>query len=482
MSEIILKSKKIVDFYAHNTSFDPEAMNLFLIDFLEQIIHGMSSNVISSVNSQILSNVGELSSKLNLLSSNVLKLNEDITNSFSLKFQEAKKDYMEDYKNILYNNLTNNNEKINSLLQQNNSQLLDKTTLLLNDIVPKNNHEQTSSIKDSISKFQNILLEETAKVLESTNKDESLKQFLQNFENKYSQLIQPFHSIISSSEERIQKEISHLKDKTFPENLQNDMNDFFSKFKNSSHKGNLGEAQLEIIINQLFPSAEIINTSALRASCDFKIIRQNYEPILIETKHYDRNVTLDEVKKFIRDIEEQKCNGIFLSQTSGITSKQNFQIDMHGENIVIYVHNLKYDSSIIKMAVDVIDNLSEKLDSARLNNDDAFTMTEETLQEINREYIDFANKKLGFIELIKETNKKMLTQIEDIKFPNLSKMLTQKCGTILNNENKIIVCSICNKFTATNNKSLAAHQRGCKKRINSNNISVDTTKLNINSR
>ena len=47
-------------------------------EFLEQIIHGMSSNVISSVNSQILSNVGELNAKMSILSSNVLKLNDDI--------------------------------------------------------------------------------------------------------------------------------------------------------------------------------------------------------------------------------------------------------------------------------------------------------------------------------------------------------------------------------------------------------------------
>ena len=473
MSEIVLTSKKIVDFYKHNKNFDCEAMNLFLIDFLEQIIHGMSSNVISSVNSQILSNVGELNAKMSVLSSNVLKLNDDIVNSITIKLQETKKDYIEDYKTILFNNLSTNNEKVSSLLQQNTSQLVDKTTLLLNDIVPKNNNEQTSSIKESLSSFQNLLLEETNKVLQSTNKDESLKLFVQNFENKYSQLIQPFNSIISSSEERIQKEITQLKDKCISENLQNDMNDFFNKFKNSSHKGNLGEIQLETILNQLFPSSEIINTSSLRASCDFKIKRQHYDNIVIETKHYDRNVTLDEVKKFIRDIEEQKCNGIFLSQTSGITSKQNFQIDIHGENIVIYIHNVKYDSSIIKMAVDVIDNISDKIQSFYSNEDNSFSISEEVIQEINKEYIDFVNRKMNFLELIKETNKKMLSQIDEIKFPSLSKLLTQKCGTILNNENKSIVCSICNKFTASNNKSLAAHQSGCKKRMSS--IIVDTS-------
>ena len=114
MSEIVLKSKKIIDFYKHNTNFDCEAMNLFLIDFLEQIIHGMSSNVISSVNSQILSNVGELNAKMSILSSNVLKLNDDIVNSITIKLQETKKEYIEDYKTILFNNLSTNNELFRS--------------------------------------------------------------------------------------------------------------------------------------------------------------------------------------------------------------------------------------------------------------------------------------------------------------------------------------------------------------------------------
>ena len=54
-----------------------------------------------------------------------------------------------------------------------------------------------------------------------------------------------------------------------------------------------------------------------------------------------------------------------------------------------------------------------------------------------------------------------------------SKIITQNCGSILNNENAEIICNICNKFSATNNKSLAAHQRACKR-----NIKNDTIKIN----
>jgi hypothetical protein len=53
-----------------------------------------------------------------------------------------------------------------------------------------------------------------------------------------------------------------------------------------------------------------------------------------------------------------------------------------------------------------------------------------------------------------------------------------KCGSILNNENEMITCSICNNFHASNNKALSAHQRACKKRnsLNPAQINVKTEK------
>ena len=111
--------------------------------------------------------------------------------------------------------------------------------------------------------------------------------------------------MISSSEDRINREICNIKNNLMSGSLLNELSDFFSKFKNSSYKGQLGENQLETILNNLFPSSEIFNNTSIRASCDFRINRYDYPSLLVETKQYDRNVTLDEVKKFIRDIEEQ---------------------------------------------------------------------------------------------------------------------------------------------------------------------------------
>ena len=453
MEEIVIKNKKIVEFYEKNKHISIDNINLIIVDLLEQLINGMNNSINASVSSQIFNEIHNLSNNIN-------KINQEISNNLFGRLQDTKKEYMDDFKELTSNNLNNNNDKLSLILQQNTNQLIDKTNLLLNEMIPKNN----DTIKDQINNLHKYILDDTKQLLNSMNKEESLNIFLQNFENKYTQLIQPFYSIVNTSEERINKEINAVKNNLMPDTLQKELSDFFSKFKNSSYKGQLGENQLETILNQLFPSGEIINTSSIRASCDFKIQRFEKSPIFIETKHYDRNVTLDEVKKFIRDIEEQKCNGVFLSQNSGITSKQNFQIDMCNNNILIYLHNVAYDPTIIKTAIDIIDHLSEKLSTIEKIDTNEFSISEESMNEINKEYSQFIQKKLSFIEFVKDNHKKLLIQIDEFKFPTLSKIITQKCGNILVNDNQNIICSICNKFSAQNNKALAAHQRGCKKK------------------
>ncbi len=453
MEDIVIKNKKIIEFYEKNKHISIDNINLIIVDLLEQLINGMNNSINASISSQIFNEIHNLSNNIN-------RINQEISNNLFGRLQDTKKEYMDDFKELTSNNLNNNNDKLSLILQQNTNQLIDKTNLLLNEMIPKNN----DTIKDQINNLHKYILDDTKQLLNSMNKEESLNIFLQNFENKYTQLIQPFYSIVNTSEERINKEINAVKNNLMPDTLQKELSDFFSKFKNSSYKGQLGENQLETILNQLFPSGEIINTSSIKASCDFKIQRFEKLPIFIETKHYDRNVTLDEVKKFIRDIEEQKSNGVFLSQNSGITSKQNFQIDMCNNNILIYLHNVAYDPTIIKTAIDIIDHLSEKLSTIEKIDTNEFSISEESMNEINKEYSQFIQKKLSFIEFVKDNHKKLLNQIDEFKFPTLSKIITQKCGNILVNDNQNIICSICNKFSAQNNKALAAHQRGCKKK------------------
>jgi hypothetical protein len=462
---IIVKNKRLLTFYTENPLINFEAVNILFLDLIEKLTLDMTSTMTSTINSQILSSVNEIKQDNKFIQSNIKLLSSELNNSINSKFLDSKKEYIEETKNIIFNSLTNSNEIISKLLNQNTSQLIDKTTLLLHDIVPKSNEIQYRQLESSMSAFQKSIEEDTKKLLNVVDKEDSLNKFYNVFETKSNNLLlQPLYSFINATEERINKNVSSVNDNNnnfSHEKIFNDLSDFLGKYKNSSYKGQFGENQLETVLNQLYPTGEIINTSGKSACCDFRINRQNLPTILIETKNYERNVTIDEVKKFIRDIDLQKCHGIFLSQHSGITSKQNYQIDIKGSNILVYIHNVDYCPNTIKIASDIIDSLSGKLSEIE-DNTEVIHIPQEIIDDINKEYIHFIERKSKIIEYSKEFIKKLSNDIEDIKFPSLSKFISSKCGSILNDE--IIMCDICHNFNANNNKSLSAHKRACKKK------------------
>ena len=85
---------------------------------MDQLQNGQHNSL---VNSQILTHVDELKSNVQEL----LKSNENISDKVLLKMRDCQKEYVEEYKYVLSNNLSHNNEKINSLVHQNTLNLID---------------------------------------------------------------------------------------------------------------------------------------------------------------------------------------------------------------------------------------------------------------------------------------------------------------------------------------------------------------------
>jgi hypothetical protein len=90
----------------------------------------------------------------------------------------------------------------------------------------------------------------------------------------------------------------------------------------------MGESQLFMVLNKMFPTSCVNDMTGQKASGDFMLKRIN------KTRNLDRNQRLrqqraEETDKFIRDVAQQKCNGIFLSQSSGISLKENYQIEFN---------------------------------------------------------------------------------------------------------------------------------------------------------
>ena len=161
------------------------------------------------------------------------------------------------------------------------------------------------------------------------------------------------------------------------------------------------------IVESLYPAAHIEAVGQTKETGDIILTRNHKPKILLENKLWNRSVVQAEVTKFIRDIEVQNCCGIFLSQGGKITTKDNYEINIHNGNVLVYVHDVNNDPDKIKLAVDIVDHLKCKLDEFA-GEESTDNISKEMLDTINVEYQNFAASKTSLIKLTKEFNKKFM--------------------------------------------------------------------------
>jgi hypothetical protein len=376
---------------------------------------------------------------------------------------DIKREYIEDVKNIINNNT---NDKITVLFEKHNSQLIDKTQILISDIIPKSQEHYYKQIYDSIQIFQKSLSEDTRELLKymdkNTSKD-SIKEFISQFDAKSSLMIQtvqqPIYSFISASEERINNNIAGLKDNSSMTNISQikAIEEFAIHInKQRSRVTSNPNKEVEKILNQLYNTSKIIPVN----NAHYLMTRFAKPTVFVQSTNSETNIGEDEIRTFINHIEQNNCNGVFLSQCSGITNKSNYQIEIYAGNIAVYVHSVDYSLEKISIAIDIIDNLYSKIGD--LNKSENYSVPKEVLDEINREYHAFITQKETLSNILKESHKKILSQLDDLKFPSLDKFLSTKYSSI---QKQGFKCNLCNTFTVFTLKGLAAHKRGCSRKI-----------------
>ena len=456
MSKHLLSTdnKRIYDFYKKNSSINFETMNLIMIDFIEKLSTDLNTTISSTINNEILSSVKELKQQLTNVSHNL----NDILSS-------QNKEYLNNIKTIVKLSSTEESDKIIQQLNRNTEQYVDK----LSSLIPNSENK----IQDNLHSFQKTLTSDIKNFLSSNNSQSSFSDFISGLDSKIQAMQQPIYTFITASQEQISNKINeNLTDKSKQDKLYDNLTDFLSKYKSSSsYKGQYSENLLENTLNTLYPSAYIDNTHALKASGDFIIRREERDDILIENKDYKVNINLDEIKKFLRDVNEQKMHGIFLSQFSGIVSKPNFFIEIHDGKVLVYLHNVEYNSDKINTAVNIIDNLSSKLSSINDSEEEnGFSINKDLLDKINNEFQTFLTQKETIYNNIKEMQRRLLSQLDELTFPTLSTYLNSKYASP---QNCSFACDVCGSFFQ-NKKALASHKKVHKKSKNDSIISIET--------
>ena len=409
-----------------------------------------------------------------------------------------------------------NSNKMISLFDSTNNHIVDKTTLLVNQLIPENN-KANKQLQEDINKFYSTIHEETKQIItdnkqfdkhilelvqlqnerkgtETLDKEKTdkllfdmnaflstskMETLIHNFEIKYESLIsgihQPILQVISLNDEKINKNIN--KQQETQEKMLLNLDDFLNKYKNnSSLKGKFSENHLHKVLVHMFPTSEIIDTSKQSHFCDILLKRENKSDILFENKDYADNVSSDEIRKFAFDCETHKINGIMLSQNTGIIGKPNYHIDIVKNKVLVYIHNVDYSSNKIQIAIDIIDTLTNKLKEFDEESDDASEneniISQEVLLEINNEMNKFATHKETIINMIKESHKRIIDEVKIISIPSLDKYLFSKFGS----SKTTYPCKICNLFVGNCERSLRSHQKGkeCKSKIQITESKEDT--------
>ena len=442
-----VNNKRIHDYYKKNPSIDFESMNLVLLDFMDKISNDMSKVLQNTLQGQLLQEVKDIKGQLSVLQEGVLG-----------KITETNKSFLETLKLLLSMNSSEHSEKIVQLLQKHSETFVDKITNLL----PKTQEETQRKIQDQLALLQKTIQCDFQQFMIQNKPETNLSDFLSSFDSKLSMLQQPIVQMIQSNQEQVSNKLTTVKDdllvnKTTNERLYTEMSEFLHKYKASSQfKGQYSEHMLETILTEMFPTASIENTTAQTACGDFMIHREGYQDILIENKNYERNVDLDEIKKFLRDVNNKECSGIMMSQLSGIVSKPNFFIEIHNGKVLIYLHKVYFSKEQIKMAIDVIDHLSSRLETIVTGEQEhGFNIRKDVLDKINEEVQLFVKNKELMTATIKESTRKLLAHVEELQLPTLTLYLNDKYASI---QNQAFVCETCNHSFPTK-KGLAMHKK-----------------------
>lgn len=313
--------------------------------------------------------------------------------------------------------------------------------------------EVMRGLKDDIRMIMSNSINEK---LEPTLRDKLKEQqsnLVDNFSYKLEHILENKISVLKESATANREIIS----------TQNDsLNMLLKRFENSSKKGKISENLLSNVLSDAFPLAEIQDVGKTKETGDIIMLRKNKAKILVENKDWTRPIVNAEVQKFIRDVEIQKCHGLFLSQNVGICSKDNYEIDiLEGNLVTVYIHNVNYDEEKIRVGVDIIDNISEilkEIDILEINKSTEYAISKELTQFINVEYQNYLSHKDKTIRMAKDFVANLIKHEEEFNFSSLEKFLESKCN-IQNNKN---VCKYCG-YIGKKAQSLSAHMRGCTK-------------------
>lgn len=437
---ILIRNRRICEYYERNPHVDVEAVNLVVLDLFEALGKDLAASLTNAKLGELVQSVAELRTGL------------------PARLHESNQMFLESVKLIVGMSTGENTERVIAALQRSADGYVDQLKLHM----PK-----LSGAEEVLAAVRGELQRHMAAGAEAS---------AQSLEAKVISTLQPLYTFVSSNQDQLSTKLDGLREdvgtgRTSTDRMSAELGEFLSKYGASSQfKGQCSENRLSSLLSETWPTAEVQNATALKASGDFIMRRAGCDDVMFENKNYEANVDISETKKFIRDANELGTHAVLLSQRSGVASKPNFFVELNGSKVLVYVHHVDYSAEKVKMAVDLIDALALRLRELSLlqqqqggggegvegggsAGDECTVITLEVLGNIQAEYQRFVQGKEAAVQQVRDFSKTMLARIEEMRLPELSGLLNKKFASASNEQH---LCPVC-KLPFGTKRALASH-------------------------
>ena len=426
---IVISNPKVVEFYSKNKTLNPDDVNLWLVDMMEKVLGGNEKGLAQGMMSKI---EGFFGNHLNQMES----LNKQ------LEVQNATRDFLQ-----------TSVQQINNAM---GSMKTDVKDLIVSQFV--------DSQKDN-ERMIRVALE--GAVEDGKQKDVLVKALTDTMgcklENFVKEIHTPISSLVGASEKRIADALIRIyndgvETKAVTKKTCKDMEGYLAKYGRSKDKGNIGERKLSGLINTLYPSCELRDTTFCGGGKGDFIMRRPGKPqIMFETKEYadGSKVPKKDVIKFLNDVKDNECCGILVNHTGGITEKENFYFEFHMGKVLLYIHNANYELDKIDLAIRLIDYMDERIGDINKMSGGGNMMSDEVMEQINIEFTTFNEYKDKVLNEARDFYNNTKKNLEAMQFTCLHKFLSTKFAT---EKSLDYYCSACDQGFK-NNRALAAHRK-----------------------
>ena len=214
-----------------------ENMNVLFVDLLDTLLRNTNPTLDANVAATLIDSIKSLQGQVNNIEDNITKNQGEIGNVFTLKFLDFKREYMADMQMILSSNTT---DKLGPLIKEYNDSLLDKTRIMVSEIIPKNQETLHKNIDTSLQQLQRSITNDTTMLMNSSLTKDVLENYSSSIDEKFSSTLLSsqnlLNSLIESTEKRLDSRLSEIKDLSSTNNtsqvsLCDNINDLLKKME-----------------------------------------------------------------------------------------------------------------------------------------------------------------------------------------------------------------------------------------------------------